>query len=281
MPVLDLTTSRALVVRVVEELFAKRHSPVPGALVKAQVVMEATASGSTFEERQLGYRNFLHFVKETPDIAIQIRPGSDVLLAPRVAADILSAYAHPLPRLRRDFWRAFIEFPVPNTLRLYDPLEDKVFYENIPTSRKGIPIDPVPRQDQVAWRRSFAEEQAEPTRGTLLSSLNGFGSSVFNEFARRLRENPSLMQLWNRYLQKKITDYVTAWAIANNVAEERWSSGTSRSDEGSSKVAMPEKTYSVSQRSELYNFFDNLPIEDLLQLRVPLDWVLKVTREKK
>jgi hypothetical protein len=89
------------------------------------------------------------------------------------------------------------------------------------------------------------------------------------------------MQAWNRYLQKKITDYVSSWAIANNIPEERWSSGTLRSDDGSFKEATPEKTHSVSQRSELYNFFGNLPIEDLLQLRVPLDWVLKVTREKK
>lgn len=281
MPALDLTESRALLIRVIEELFAKRHSPVPGALVKAQIVAESIASGSTFDERALGFRNFLHFVKETPEIAVQIRPGSDVLLAPRTAEDILSAYARPLPRLRRDFWRAFIEFPVMNTVRLYDPQEDKVFYESVPTQRKGIPIEPIPRQTQVEWRRNFAEEQSELTREPLLGSLAGSGSSVFNQFARRLRENPSLMQAWNRYLQKKITDYVSTWAIANSIPEERWSSGITRTDDGSFKEAALEKTHSVSQRSELYNFFDNLPIEDLLQLRVPLDWVLKVTREKK
>jgi len=42
--------------------------------------------------------------------------------------------------------------------------------------------------------------------------------------------------------------------------------------------AVSEKPQNVSQRAELYNFFDQLPIEDLLQLRVPLEWVLKVTR---
>ena len=281
MPALDLTESRALLIRVVEELFAKRHSPVPGALVKAQIVAESIASGSTFDERALGFRNFLHFVKETPEIAVQIRPGSDVLLAPKTAEDILSAYARPLPRLRRDFWRAFIEFPVMNTVRLYDAQEDKVFYESVPTQRKGIPIEPIPRQTQVEWRRNFAEEQSELTREPLLGSLAGSGSSVFNQFARRLRENPALMQAWNRYLQKKITDYVSTWAKANSISEERWSSGKMRTDDGSFKEAAQEKTHSVSQRSELYNFFDNLPIEDLLQLRVPLDWVLKVTREKK
>ena len=44
---------------------------------------------------------------------------------------------------------------------------------------------------------------------------------------------------------------------------------------------MPTKTHTIGQRAALYNFLDNLPIEDLLQLRVPLEWVLKVTREQK
>ena len=47
------------------------------------------------------------------------------------------------------------------------------------------------------------------------------------------------------------------------------------------KQSVPARVHSIGQRSELYNFLDNLPIEDLLQLRVPLEWVLKVMREKK
>lgn len=279
MSALDLTSARELLIRVVEDLYANRHSPIPGALVKAQLTVEAAANGSIFDERALGYRSFLYFVKETPGMAIQIRPGSDVLLAPATAEDILSAYAAPLPRLRRDFWRAFIEFPISGTSRVYDPLEDKIFYESIPTTRKGIPIEPVARQDQISWRRSFAEEQADPSRQALLDSLGGTGTSIFNEFARRLRENPPLMQAWNRYLQKKITDYVSDWAVSNGVPKDRWSSGTPPVYDRTSREAA-EKTHSVSQRSELYNFFDLLPIEDLLQLRVPLGWVLRTTRDK-
>ena len=117
--------------------------------------------------------------------------------------------------------------------------------------------------------------------GSLLATLNGVGTSIFNEFARRLRENPSVMHAWNRYLQKQITDHVRIWATANGVSEDRWCSGTSTSDDYTRKESVPAKAYTVGQRSELYNFLDNLPIEDLLQLRVPLDWVLKVMRERK
>jgi hypothetical protein len=278
---LDIAESHDLLTRVVEELFAKRHSPVPGALVKAQIITEAAKLGVAFDERRLGYRNFQDFVSRCSEVAHQGRPGSDMLLAPKAAEELLSAYTRPLPKLRRDFWRAFIEFSVPQTVRLYDPQEDKVVYENLPTLRKGIPIDPIPRQTQIEWRRAFADDQSEETRGLLLEPLSSSGNYVFNEFARRLRENPALMKAWNRYLQKKITDHVMAWAQENNVPEDRWSGGMLRSHDGSTKSASPENAHPVGQRSELYNFFDNLPLEDLLQLRVPLEWVLKVTRDEK
>jgi hypothetical protein len=277
---LNIEDARALLVHIVQGLYDKRHSPVPGALVKAQLISEAAANGASFSERDYGLRNFLEFVKTAPEIAVQIRIGSDMLLAPATAGDILSAYARPLPRLRRDFWRAFIEFPIPNTVRLYDPTEDRIFVEKLPAPRKGIVIESVSRETQVAWRRAFAEEQPESVKGLLLASLDGTGTAIFNEFARRLRENPTVMHAWNRYLQKQITDFVATWAAVNGVSEDRWCSGTSREDDGT-KEPMPTKTHSVGQRAELYNFLDNLPIEDLLQLRVPLEWVLKVTREEK
>lgn len=137
MPLLDLERSRRLLVQVVQSLYAERHSPVPGALVKAQIVREANQLGESFSERELGFKGFVDFVKTSPEIGLQIRIGSDMLLAPSSATETLAAYAHPPSRLRRDFWRAFIEFPVLNTVRLYDETEDKILYENAATDRKG------------------------------------------------------------------------------------------------------------------------------------------------
>jgi hypothetical protein len=279
MPVLDLEQSRNLLVEVVQALYNERHSPVPGALVKARIIDEANQRGASFSERELGFKSFVDFVRETPGIAIQIRIGSDMILAPSSATETLSAFARPLPRLRRDFWRAFIEFPVPNTMRLYDETEDKVVYEAAPTQRKGTLIEPIPHDTQIRWRQQFAEEMPEDIKATLLTALDGTGRAPFNEFARRLRENPPVMHAWNRYLQKLIVDHVAEWATANNISSERWSAGTDRTGNGSIMEAgsMPQ---TLSQRAELYNFLDNLPIEDLLQLRVPLEWVLKVIRKR-
>jgi hypothetical protein len=279
MPVLDHAGARTLLLRVVENLYSKRNSPLPGALVKAQMVAEAKLTGNEFNETSLGVRKFIDFIKTVPEIAIQGRSGSDVLLAPEKAGELLAAFATPLPRLRRDFWRAFIEFPVDGVSRIYDPNEDKVLYFEGTVLRSGIHIEPIDKSTQLEWRRTFADEQPDPIRENLLAALNTQESSMFNEFSRRLRENPSVMRAWNRYLQKQTTDYVAAWASKHAVSEERWLAAARppRFSRANGEAA-PTNPQTVSQRAELYNFLDQLPIEDLLQLRVPLDWVLKVTR---
>lgn len=281
MPTLDLEQSRSMLIHVVQALYTERHSPVPGALVKARIIRDANQQGASFSERELGFKSFVDFVRATPGIGFHVRIGSDMLLAPSSATETLSAYSHPSPRLRRDFWRAFVEFPTPNAIRLYDAAEDKIFYEDAATERQGVLIGPVAREMQIEWRRQFAEEQPENSKIGLLSALEGPGNSPFNEFARRLRENPSVMQTWNRYLQKLVTDHVAAWATAHHIPPERWSGGESRPRAVGAVTEAASKPQGISQRAELYNFFDNLPIEDLLQLRVPLDWVLKVTRNKR
>lgn len=281
MPTLDLEQSRGLLLKVVQDLYAERHGPAPGALVKAQMIREAILQGASFSERELGFKSFVDFVRAAPGVGLQIRIGSDMLLTPSSATKILSAYACALPRLRRDFWRAFIEFPVPNTVRLYDEAEDKILYEDAATQRKGVLIEPVPRETQIQWRRQFAEEQPEDIKRALFSALDRTGSTLFNEFARRLRENPPVMQAWNRYLQKLITDQVAAWAAAHNIPADRWRGSARYTRTDGSLTEASSKPQSIGQRAELYNFFDNLAIEDLLQLRVPLELVLKAKRDKR
>lgn len=279
MPALDQEAARELLRRVVDKYYTERHSPLPGAFVKAQMLTEAKQTGTEFNEREFGFRKFIDFIKTVPGVAIQGRSGSDILLAPSSAGELLAAYAAPLPLLRRDFWRAFIEFPVENTVRLYNPEEDKIVHVAVGAPRTGIEIEPVSREAQLQWRKTFAEEQSGAIKDSLLAAINAPGGSVFNEFARRLRDNQSVMRAWNRYLQKQITDHVANWAGKYGIPDERWVAPARGIQlfrvDGEATLAKPQN---ISQRSELYNFFDQLPIEDLLQLRVPLEWVLKVTR---
>ena len=91
MSLLKIEDARTLLVDIVQGLYDKRHSPVPGALVKAQLLAEAAKQDSEFSESEYGLKNFLEFVKTVPEVAVQIRIGSDMLLAPSTAGDLLSA----------------------------------------------------------------------------------------------------------------------------------------------------------------------------------------------
>jgi hypothetical protein len=279
MPSLDYARASDLLRRVVNRHYTERHIPISGAFVKSQMLAEVQADGSKFSERELGYRKFVEFVRSVEGIAIQGRAGSDILLAPVTAGELLASYATPLPRLRRDFWRAFIEFPVQGVVRLYDPDEDKIIHVEAGTQRPGIEVDAIAQEVQIQWRRTFSQEQPETIRSSLLSILDAPGSGVFVAFARRLRENPSVARAWNHYLQRQITDQVALWAAKNRVPEERWlASSHSIQFFRADADVITARPQNISQRAELYNFLDQLPIEDLLQLRVPLEWVLKVTR---
>ncbi len=250
-------------------------------MVKARVVEQASQQGASFNERELGFKNFIEFVRTVPEIAIQQRPGSDMILAPKGAEETLSAYAHRLPRVRRDFFRAFIEFPVPDTCRIYDPVQDKVIYEPAGGKRNGIPIEPIKKDTQVEWRREFAAEQPDEVNTVLTAALGSPHGSPFTEFARRLREHPLVARSWNRYLQKRITDCVASWADANKVSSDLWQVAADDFLAGSPTTGTDLRPRGTSQRTELYNFFDSLPLEDLLKLRVPLELVLKAAREKR
>ena len=87
-----------------------------------------------------------------------------------------------------------------------------------------------------------------------------------------MRENPSLLRAWNRFLQKQIADRVSGWAQENHVPEERWKA-TERQMGFDLPISKP-----VNQRTEIYDLLDRLPLEDLLQLRVPLEWMLKAMK---
>src|ERR1022692_13307 len=81
MPALDHSGARDLLLRVVNKYYAERNSPLPGAFVKAEMLTLAKEEGSEFSERALGLRKFIEFIRTVPDVAIQGRAGSDILLA--------------------------------------------------------------------------------------------------------------------------------------------------------------------------------------------------------
>lgn len=249
----------------VKELYQKRGGLVPGAVAKLQLKKRAQAKGGDFDENDLGYANFLAFAKEA-NVSVVTRPGSDFLLGPVGVVLPQDPPQTSAPRIRRDIWRAFIEFPVQGQTRFYDPERDTVGSQGVELPLHGIRIDPVPRDRQLEWRKEFAKQQTEGHRSDLLLALVGT-QGIFTNFARALRDKPPLQKSWNHYVQNQVAEIIRHWANANNIAEDRW-----RAEAQVGTGLVP------STRAELYNLLDQVPIDELLKLQVPLNWLILTRR---
>lgn len=257
--------------QVVQQLHEKRHAPIPGAILKPAVTSAVASRGEEFDLKALGFSSFAEFVATIPGIALQRRPGSDFLVAPTSSSEVLAAFAEDKPPIRRDFWRAFVEFPTADTVRLYDSASDKIRAEPAGTSTEGILVDPIPLEVQLQWRREFAAEQTGEIRDALTTIVERQGRGAFNDFARYVRDNPTVFRVWNRYQQKQVADWVERWSRKHGLSDDLWR-GVSRSS-----VHQP---VTINRRAEIYNLLDQVPIEDLLQIKVPLEWLLKITQGK-
>jgi hypothetical protein len=60
---------------------------------------------------------------------------------------------------------------VDTVVRLYDPDEDRIVHVEARAQRPGIEIEPVSREMQLQWRKTFSEEQPETVRVSLLAAL--------------------------------------------------------------------------------------------------------------
>lgn len=257
--------------QVVRELHEKRHAPIPGAILKPAVTSALASQGETFDTKALGLSSFAEFVAAIPGVALQRRPGSDFLVAPTSSNEVLAAFAEDKPPIRRDFWRAFVEFPTASAVRLYDPTSDKIRTEPIDSGAEGIVVEPIPLELQLRWRREFAAEQSGETRDALASITERPGRTAFNDFARYIRDNPNVFRVWNRYQQKQVVDWVERWSQKNGLSDDVW--------RGASRSSVNQPT-TLNRRAEIYNLLDQVPIEDLLQIKVPLEWLLKITQGK-
>ena len=270
----DLENLQIRVRALVSSIYERRHAPIPGAILMPALAAELRAEHPDFEIkshlRSLGYKTFGAFIEQVPDITYQRRPGSDFLVSPAGTSDLAKAFAQPAKLIRRDFWRAFIEFPNPETVRIYDANGDTILNEPVNTSVSGPIIEPVLQATQLEWRKKFAGEQPESSRSRIEVLLSRGGREAFNEFARFMRDNPEIGRSWNRYQQNLLSESIASWAEKNHISLRVWEAVT-----GSAAESVP-----ITKRSELYNLLDRIPIEKVMELKVPLEWLLSIARER-
>ena len=257
---LDARDFQTLVPQVVANLYERRRSPVTGAVLKLELIRRAIAEGKLFDQRTLGSGNFYDLVAKC-NVTVQRRPGSDFVVLPKSAPATVEA-VQPNIRIQRDIWYAFVSFPVPGTRRTFDPVTHKVVYEDesMPLGGK-ILIEPISVEQQLNWRKEFAGRMSDLEDAELAKAIKA--QNPFKDFSRLMRQRPDLGKSWNLFLLNKVIPTVERWADSNSIPREQCL-----------QLNRPQSEEQETSRRELYQFFDSISIDDLLNLQIPLRWVV-------
>jgi len=253
--------ARSVLQQVIRDWWAERGYPLVGSQLKARVLQRTP----DFDERALGYRNFAAFVRDTDGVAIKFRERSDFAVTPAEHAAVLEEPSEKRMWVRPDFWQAFVSFAIQGQIRAYDRTHDRIVkgpQESIPQG--AIVITPIPMEEQLSWRRHFIEGLGadSPLREVLPNLHSDSGLKIFSS---GLGSHADLRRRWNIVWVKHIATYVRAWAEANEIAENMWLTTSPGALEQSGDL-----------RKRVYALLDKIPVEHLLELKIPVRWLLDV-----
>jgi Uncharacterised protein family (UPF0158) len=268
MDILTLSSALELMREIVQGRFASRGAAISGAALKSQMMQRAALTGQIFQERPLGFRSFLEFVNSESGVVVErSESGGDFLVKPLEAITQAAAIS-PQPefrptRFRDDIWLAFMSFPKEGFRREYSKEQDRVLYPpDDKAPHVGTLIEPIPKEQQLAWREEFATIADPGIRDSLVQALTA--PNPMREFAIKLRVQPDLLKKWNQFLISKVQPIIGAWAEKNNIPTDVWTSSRNESED--------------TERRALYKMLDEIPIEELLELKAPFRWFLKKKR---
>jgi hypothetical protein len=259
---IDAQEFQTQVLQVVAELYQQRRSAIPGAVLKLALTRRAAEAGKYFDQRALGPGSFYDLVSRC-NVTVQRRPGSDFVVLPKSIP--VAETTQSDVRIQRDIWYAFVSFPVPSVRRTYDPVTHRVVYDDDSMALGGkVLIEPIPIEQQINWRREFATTIIGPEGEEPAKAVKA--QNPFKDFSRLMRQRPSLGKQWNLFLFKRVVPIIEQWADHNKIPREQWL-----------QSSKPKAVEDIDRR-ELYQFLDSVSIDDLMNLHVPLRWVIGRTK---
>jgi hypothetical protein len=273
---LEMPAATALLQETLQDLWNRERRPILGSKLKIELLRRARERDLRFEERALGFRRFSEFVAATGAVEISDVGGADILIAPKLQRNSATPSVHRSGRIRPDFWRAFMSYPVAGQVRAYDAANDKIVTaagaDGLPEG--AAPIESVPKDQQLEWRREFAKDAPE---GHWLRELKLEHESGLHAFSDAIRNDP-LRRKWNDFWLEKATQAIRQWAERHNVPERIWvSSDETRSQRpirltaaGSAGAAQRD-----AEREKLYAVLDQISLDHLLEITIPLRWLIK------
>jgi len=267
-----------------------------------------------FDERRLEFSSFrafleasekagavtLHEPPKGPDI--EATPPGKPSLAATLAADRSGADAAPTPpprkRVRRDLWKAFLDWDA-RWRRVYDKEEKAAVRFPAEPARlehpesqelrrlveeqpeRFVEIEPISFDRQLGWLRDFVQTVSDPiAREALDAAVTDDRPMRASSLA--LQANGPLRQQWNATKLAHVEETIAQWAASFDLQIEvhEPASGSPRAeaaDDRSSPKSAPERSdeHLSRLRAQLHEAIDRMPEAELLQLRLPVEYLVR------
>lgn len=294
----DIAPSLEQLKLVVDALSNDSYSPTAAAVKTALLKADPT-----FDERSLGYKRFVDFLAAA-DAQGTVRLTRDVNNHPRVHRAGASpnqhsavAYTFDGLRLRREVWRAFVEWSPGDYWRGWDRDFTRVFmapqvgrgeapWEAAPERFLAFPV--VTQVEQGEWMKEFAAAQVTPVREALEASLGpDSGLGAFREALR----SEGLLEAWSSALRHHVNLRAAEWATSAKVARHHLFESLARQSRPapSDSIAVAEFAAEDAEdrgaldgvdsgieslRRELHRVVDGLTLSELASTPVPARFLL-------
>lgn len=266
-----------------------------------------TRSLGGFSERDLGFEGFRQFLRAAErqglvtlvpsGVDLEVRlPGSSessvqgtgILDLPVESISHNRQEAHA--SIREDFWRAFVDWN-PGWKRFYRTDADQavMFPENpVPLEPKELttlrtdwkthperylPITPVAQEIHVGWMRAFAHSvKDQVARRALELALSDERPAA--AFMRTVRASPRISAEWRAKRLDHVLAVIGTWVRTNGLDVQYTVVRPRYSDSAVGVVPKIDGHLSDRVRATFHRAIDKMPLNELLQLRIPAEYII-------
>jgi hypothetical protein len=298
-----------LLARAVADL-SQQGTPIKAAAVKPRM-RQLSLSG--FNEQDFNYESFRAFLEDAAErgvISLDTETHQDYLVTPAAgpvrAAGIGAPQVIGIPRsgaaparpaerrVRQDLWNAFVDWRK-GLIRLYDRQTGQICMftgEAVPGEperttaqrtawredpHRFVQIPPVTFNDQVGWMRAFAQDLHRSELNDVLRA--GFDSDrPAAIFRSAIRAFPDVDRDWRNYLLAQVVARIKEWAAREHVDINPFSPppapALGRKIQERASQPNDGDSHAAALRARLHAAIDAMPLHELLQLRIPVGYLL-------
>jgi hypothetical protein len=266
-----------LLVRAIHDLTAAGKVPIAAGVGARMRLLEPQYTAATTE-----FGTFRAIVAAGEARGLVVVESGENDLVVRAVADEPSPAQYRIT-LRPDLWRALLDWE-PTARYLFNRVTKQSRPSLAVASGDDVLIASITREIQIEWMRRFADTQVTPSvRSELIAALDS--EHPTHAFSTALGSSDTIRRRWKRHLRQCAIDHAIAWGRSNKIelsdlvapVEPRPAiSPTPASRESvADETSHPGLSEDELLRQRLLTTIATLPLSELLQLRIPLQYTLR------